>query len=253
MSSWISSRKLRLNPDKTEFLLLESKVQREKVSKCFSIRLLAQEVTPSPSARNLGIVFDSALNFKSHISGISRACYYHIRDMRRIRRFLTPYVAKTIATSLIGSKLDYCNSVLFKVTEREILKLQGAQNCLERVVTRSPRFCHITPLLKSLHWLPVRYRIKFKLCSLTYQALTRGQPVYIRNMIKPSRKVRTLRSSDLDRLNVPWVRTAVGSRAFSVAASRLWNEPLLEIRSAKTKINSRKKLKTYLFGQAFPT
>ena len=113
-------------------------------------------------------------DFKSHISGIYRACYYHIRDMRRIRRFLPPSVAKTIATSLIGSKLDYC--VLFTVTEKEISKLQGVQNCLAPVVTKSPRFCHIIPLLKSLHWLPVRYRIKFQLCSQTYQALTGGQP-----------------------------------------------------------------------------
>ena len=227
----MSSRKLKLNPDETEFLLIGSNVQRENFSKCFPTGLLAQEVTPSPSARNLGIVFDSALNFKSHMSGISRACYYHIRDMRRIRRFLTPCVAKTIETSLIGSKLDYCSSVLFNGTEKEISKLQGVHNCLARVVTKSPRFCHIT--LKSLHWLPVRYRIKFKLCSLTYQALTSGQPVYIRNMLQPSRKVRTLRSSDLDQLNVPRVRTAVGNRAFSVAAPRLWNELPLEIRSAK--------------------
>ena len=145
--------------------------------------------------------------------------------MRRIRRFLKPSVSKTIATSLIGSKLEYCNSVLFNVTEKE-------QNCLARVVIKSPRFCHITsqsimitPLLKCYDWLiSVRYRIKFKLCSLTYQALTSGQPVYSRSMLQPSRKVRTLRSSDLDQLNVPRVRTAVGSRAFSVAAPRLWNE-----------------------------
>ena len=185
----------------------------------------------SPSARNLCIVFDSALNY---ISGISRACYYHIRDMRRKRRFLTPSVSKTIATSLIGSKLNYCNSILVNVTEKEISKLQGVQNCLARVVTKSPRFCHITPLIKSFHWLPVRYRIKFKLCSLTYQALTSGQPVYIRNMLQTSRKVRKLRSSDLDQLNVPRVRTAVGIRAFFVAAPRLWNKLSLEIRSAKT-------------------
>ena len=81
----MSSRKIKLNPDKTEFLLIGSKVQRENFSKSFPTRLLAQEVTPF--ARNLGIVFASALHFKSHISGISRACYYHIRDMRRIRRF----------------------------------------------------------------------------------------------------------------------------------------------------------------------
>ena len=171
--------------------------------------------------------------------------------MRRIRRFLTPFVAKTIATSLIGSKMDYCNSVLFNVTKKEISKLHGVQNCLARVVTKSPSFCHITSLLKSLQWLPVRYRIKFKLYSLTYQALTSGQPVYIRNMLQPSRKVRTLRSSDLDQLNVPQVRTAVGSRAFSVAAPRLWNKLPLEIRSAKTQISFRKKLKTYFFVRIF--
>ena len=87
---------------------------------------------------------------------------YHIRDMRRIRRILTPSVAKTFATSLLVSKLDYHNSVLFNVTEKNISKLQGVtlQNSLARVVTKSPRFCHITSLLKSLHWLPVRYRIK---------------------------------------------------------------------------------------------
>ena len=151
----------------------------------------------------------------------TRLLLSYIRDMRRIRLFLTPSVAKTIATSLIGSKLDYCDSVLFNVTEKEISKLQNVQNCLARFVTKSLCFCHITPLLKSLHWLPVRYRIKFKLCSLTYQALTSGQPVYIWNMLQPSRKVRTLRSIDLDQLNVPRVRTAVGSRDFSVAAPRL--------------------------------
>ena len=233
-----------------KFLLIGSKVQREYFLQCFPTRLLAQEVTPSPSARNIGIVFDSGLNFKSHISGISRACSYHIRDMRRIRRFLTPSAAKTIATFLIGGKLVYCNSVLFNVTEKEISKLQVVQNCLARVVTKSSRFCHITPLLKSLHWLPVRYRIKFKLCS---QALTSGQPVYIRNMLQPSRKVRTLRSSDLDQLNVPQVRTVVGSRVFPVAAPGHWNELPLEIRSAKTQVSFRKKMKTYFFGQAFPT
>ena len=104
----MSSRKLKLDPDKIEFLSIGSKVLCGKFLTYFPTRLLAHEVASSSSARNLGIVFHSVLNFKSHVSGISRACYYHRRDMRRIRRFLTPSVAKTIATSLIGSKLDYC-------------------------------------------------------------------------------------------------------------------------------------------------
>ena len=160
--------------------------------KYFQTRLLAQEVTPSPSARNLGIVFDSALNFRSHISGISRACYYHIRDMHRIRRFLTPSIAKTIATSLIGSKPDYCNSVLFNVTEKEISKLQGVQNCFGAGCNKVSSF--------------LSHNSSSKIFAN-------------RDMLHPSQKVRTLRSSDLDQLNVPRVRTAVGSRAFSVCCT----------------------------------
>ena len=100
-------------------------MQRDKFSKCFPTRLLAQEVTPYPSTRNLGIVFDSALNFKSHIYLVYLALATILRDMRKTRRFLTPSAAKTIATSLIGIKLDYCHSILFNITEKEISKLQG--------------------------------------------------------------------------------------------------------------------------------
>ena len=85
-------------------------MQRERFSKCFPTRLLC---SGSRYFSNLEIVFDNALNFKTRISGISRACYGYTRDMRRIRLFLTPSVAKTIAISLIGGKLDYCNSLLF--------------------------------------------------------------------------------------------------------------------------------------------
>ena len=77
--------------------------------------------------------------------------------------------------------------------------------------------------------------------------------VYIRNMLQPSRKVRTLRFSDLDQLHVPLVRTVVDNRTFSGAVPRLWNEHPLEIRSAKTQISFLKKLKTYFLGRAFPT
>ena len=125
--------------------------------------------------------------------------------------------------SLRCGKLGYCNSVLFNVTEKEISKLQGVHNCLARVVTKFSRFCLIT-----LHWGHVCCRIKFKVCFLTYQDLTSGQSVYIQNLLQPSRKLRTLCSSNLDQLNVSRVRSAVDSRAFFVAAPRLWNKLPLE-------------------------
>ena len=153
---WSSSAsKPKLNPDKTEFILIGTKAQWDKFKKYFPTKLLDQDVTPTDSARNLGVEFDKDFNFKKHISKVCRSCYYHIRDLRRLRRCLTAAVTKTIATSLVLSKVDYCNSILYNIPNREINKVQSVQNCLARVVTRSPRFCSVTPLLKSLHWLPV--------------------------------------------------------------------------------------------------
>ena len=140
VGDWMRSSKLKLNPDKTEVLLFGTKLHRKEFMKHFPAILLDQEITPTDSARNLGVVFDGGLNFRKHISLVCRSCYYHIRDLRRLRRCLTSEVSKTIATALVSSKLDYCNGLLYNVTNRELNRLQGVQNCLARVVTRSPLF-----------------------------------------------------------------------------------------------------------------
>ena len=124
-------------------------------------------------------------------------------------------VAKTIATALVSSILDYCNSLLHNIAIKDITKLQRVQNCLARVVTRSPRFSPSVPFLKSLHWLPVRYRIILKICTLTYQALSTKQPAYLHSMLTAARQPRQLRSSGSGLLSVPRVKTNAGPRAFS--------------------------------------
>ena len=144
VSDWMIASKLKLNPDKTEFLLIGTKSQQDKFKKYFPTKLLDQDVTPTDSARNLGKEFDKDFNLKKHISKICRSCY-HIRDLRRLRRCLTVAVTKTIATSLVSSKLDFYNSILYNIWNREIKKVQSVQNCLARVVTRSPQFCSVTP------------------------------------------------------------------------------------------------------------
>ena len=122
-------------------------------------------------------------------------------------------VANTIATALVSSRLDYCNSLYYNIALKDILILQRVQNCLARVVTRSPRFSLSAPLLKSLHWLPVRYRIVFKICTITYPALSPKQPAYLHSLLTPARQ---LRSSNNNLLFVPSVKANVGTRAFSV-------------------------------------
>ena len=156
------------NPSKTEFLLIGTKLQREKFLNNFPCLLLSQDTNPSTSAKNLGVLFDSSLNFRNHISQTCRACFYHIRDLRRIRKSLSLDLAKQIAVALVSSKLDYCNSLFHNMPEKDIARLQRVQNCLARVVTKAPRFSHFVPILKRLHWLPVKFRIHFKICATIF-------------------------------------------------------------------------------------
>ena len=159
VGDWMRSSRLKLNPDKTEVSLFGINYIKKNYE-TFPAKLLDQEITPTDSVRNLGVVFDGGLNFRKYISLVCLSCYYHIRDLCRLRRCLTSKVSKTIATALVSSKLDYCNGIFYNVTNRELNRLQGVQNCLARVVTRSPHFSRTSPLLKSLHWLPACFKIK---------------------------------------------------------------------------------------------
>ena len=122
--------------------------------------------------------FDNNENLRQHISQTCRCCFYKIRDLHRIRRYMYFDVAKTIATVLVSSRFDYFNSLYNNIVLKDILKLQRVQNCLAMVITRSPLFSHSVPLLKLLLWLAVRYRIIFKSCTITYQAFSSKQTSY---------------------------------------------------------------------------
>ena len=224
ISLWMKSSKLKLNSNETEFIIIGTEQQRHKLSNHFPVKLLDNDISPSDSVRNLGVIFDSDFSFHKRISNICKSCFYHIRDLRRIRRHLPLSTAKTISNSLITSRLDYCNSLINNIAKQDLSKLQIVQNCLARVVLRAPRFSPSLPLLKQLHWLPVNYRIKFKLSTLTYRALAIHQPPYLASLLHFSNVPRQLRSSTSQQLSIPRTKLNLGMRALSVAAPIIWNE-----------------------------
>jgi len=160
ISSWMTANLLTLNTSKTEFLLIGLKQQLAKFHNC--------PIETTHSAHNLGIIFDEHLTFSDQISSLSKSCYYHIRALRCIRPYLDFRTASTIATSIAHSKLDYCNSPYFNLTYSQINRLKQIQNSLARTVVKSPMFSHITPVIKSLHWLKIKERIEYKLLSLKF-------------------------------------------------------------------------------------
>ncbi len=265
VSSWMSANQLSLNPAKTEFLVLGSQQQLAKLNHPLLVIEPNITITPVSSARNLGILFDSCLTFDSQITSLSKSCYYHIRDLRRIRDTLDLKTASVIATSLVHSKIDYCNSLYYNLPTHQIDRLQSIQNSLARTVCRTSKYSHISPALRSLHWLKVKQRIEFKIASLTYNALQFHQPSYIANLLTTQSLPYKTRSSALVTLERPRLaRRAVAKRSFYHAAPVLWNSLPSHLRQpASQTLNpghtlalSRPcflaKLKTHLFSQSYP-
>ena len=134
-----------------------------------------------------------------------------------------PSRPKTVATAVVSSRLDYCNSLLYGMTDCNIHRLQRIQNSLARLVTNSNSRSHITPILAELHWLPVNARIEYKVALLTYKTMTTERPLYLHELLRLYKPVRQLRSSSHCSLHDDGAKTVFGSRAFCHAAPTVWN------------------------------
>ena len=245
--SWLTSNKLFLNPDKTEFLLIGSRHSRSLLPST-SFTFSSSIISPSTSVRNLGVVFDSNLTFSNHISSICKSCRFAISQLRRVRQSLDLSTSIILANSLVSSRLDFCNSLYAGLTDSSIHRLQLVQNSLARVIFPTVnRRQHITPVLKKLHWLPVSQRILFKIATLTFKSLHAQSPSYLSDLITPYQPSRTLRSANKHLLTVPTVTSAAGRRSFSYFAPTLWNSLPLHLRSCTSLSGFRSKLKTHLF------
>ena len=133
-----------------------------------------------------------------------------------------------------------------------IQKLQMVQNRAARLVTRTRKYEHITPVLKRLHWLPVKVRIEFKLLLLVYKALHGLAPSYLRDLLTEYQPSRSLRSSSLKMLLVPRTKLKTfGDRAFSISGPKLWNDLPLDIRTSESIGTFKSRLKTHFFTQSY--
>ena len=195
---WLLNNGLHLNPSKSEAIASYnpgSKPLADLAESIGTVSVAGSPIKLQSSIKNLGVYLDSTMSFDKQVSETCSACYFHIRALRHIRASLNTEASKTIAAAIVGSRLYFCNSLLAGTSVSNLARLQRVQNTLTRVVAQKPRFCHITPVLSDLHWLPIRPRISFKIATITYRVLQFQQPSYLASLIPRYVPARALRSS----------------------------------------------------------
>ena len=165
---------------------------------------------------------------------------------------LTKDTTEKLIHAFVTSRVDNLNSLLYGLPQSATSKLQKILNTAARIITLTPKYAHITPVLRDLHWLPVAQRLEYKILLLTYKAVNGIAPIYLADYLQSYTPGANLRSKDSGLLIVPKTRLCTyGDRAFPIAAAKLWNSVPKQIRESNSVDQFKQRLKTLLFNKAF--
>jgi hypothetical protein len=218
---WMATNMLKLNDDKTEVLYITSPYFQKTLN--FSDFLIDSTlITPTRSARNTGVMFDNTMTMSDHITAVCKSSHFQLRNIRSIRKYLTHDACVKLVHAFVTSRIDFCNSILFGLPSYQIKKLQRVLNSAARIVTLLPRYHHITPVLRSLHWLPVEQRIIFKILLFTFHCIKQTAPSYLMEILSPYVPTKGQRSQNKMLLKEVTPKNNYGSSSFSVCGPILW-------------------------------
>ena len=191
---WLAANSLALNSENTTAILINTSHTLPYIP---PIHINNHNIKISTYAKNLGIIIDNKLTFSQHTTEISKSVNRTLHTIRLIRPSITTELAKTLITALILPRLDYCNSILHKSNKNTIIPLNRLLYSAARTIYRIPKYSrtHITPYLKSLHWLPITQRKQYKILIMIHHATYYNNPDYLTDLLnehnpfKPQRTI----------------------------------------------------------------
>ena len=250
---WMSENFLKLNPEKTEIMVLARKRDTSPNPDTIFTAENQPPTKTSASVRNLGAYIDPQLNFSGHVSKVVRDCSLSLMNLWKIGKNLTFKLKIKLVNCLVHSRIDYCNSLLANISAKDLQRLQKVQNGAARFIFGQRSYKGSTELRKALHFLPVKERVEFKLALLTYKTLNDQAPGYLRDLLTSRRKTTKHLRSDTDEtlLERKYPRYQSTNGAFSIAAPKIWNTLPRRLRESPSVDLFKKELKTHLFKEAY--
>ena len=149
--SWFADNGRALNPDKSEVIVIGTGARNRKEGGICALTLGDTSIAVSKTVKSLGVTLDETLSFNSQVDNVCKAAHFHIRALRHIRRCIDDETAQTVTCSMVGARLDYCNSILYGTSAGNLGKIQRVINALARVFSGARKRDHITPVLADLH------------------------------------------------------------------------------------------------------
>jgi len=243
VADYMHKMHLKLNTAKTIFL----PITRHKTRSFRPLSLNSTFISPSTSARNLGVIFDTTLSFNDFVSNIRKSSFYHLRRLKCVKSFVPNNMFPSLIHAFISNRLDYCNSLLYCSPQYLIKKLQTVQNAAAKVLTGAKKFDSASDQLQLLHWLPVHKRILFKILILAHKIVHGLAPDYLASAISRRRTSYRLRTSNAPILQSDFYpRTRIGDRVLSTALLE-WNKLPEALRIEARHDVFKGLLKTHLF------
>ena len=253
ISSFMKDNHLKLNPNKTQFIPFS----RRSHPNSFVPLQLDENVSilPSTEVRNLGVEMDYKLNFKGHVDKIRQSCFFHLKRLRSIRSYIPKEHFITLVHAFVTSRLDFCNSIFYSLPDSLVTRVQTVQNATAKCLTGARKYDSATVARKALHWLPIRYRAKYKILLLAHKIVhdSDSVPVYLCISFSTTKHSRTTRFNLANTLKTEYSArlVTVGGRSIYIAVRDLWNALPSVLRDNPSFQSYKRSLKTHLFKQAY--